>query len=117
MTAHEKVNWKVKTIDLYQEPCDCGDRILHNNGGNYHRITRTVTVRDGEGNAAVLIENTTTRETFPRDDLDVLTFDSACCPSWALVPQEWVDEPILHFISGEAHLLYTLVSGEEQQSS
>jgi len=24
-------------ITLY-EPCDCGSRILHNNGGNYHQI-------------------------------------------------------------------------------
>ena len=63
MTTKTKVDWKVETVNLYEEPCDCGSQVRHNNGGNYHSIARLVTASDGEGNAAVVVENTTKAQT------------------------------------------------------
>ena len=43
-------------VVVYEEPCDCGDQIRHNDGGNYHEIVSLVPV----GNVVVL-EHTDTR--------------------------------------------------------
>ena len=118
MSIKTEIEWKTQTVELYEEPCDCGSQVRHNNGGNYHAVARLVTVSDGEGNAAVVIENTTTREAFPGDDFDVLIFDPHRHPQWELIPEEWTsthDEPIRRFLTAEAYLLYTLIGGEEQE--
>jgi len=117
----EEASWSIKTTDLYGEPCNCGSHIRHNNGGNYHRITRlhTSVCNDGE-NSVVVLEQTTTRERFPRDELEVLVFNaSGPDPKFEIVPQEWIeDEPdcevLQTFLWGEARILFSVVCGEEQ---
>lgn len=32
---------------FFSEPCDCGSRIMHNNGGNYHQRQRITAVENG----------------------------------------------------------------------
>ena len=63
-----------ETIELYQEPCDCGSRVMHNNGGNYHEVVNVLTYTSETEPAAwcVVLETTTTREGFPREELDSL---------------------------------------------
>ena len=117
MTTKTEIKWKIQTADLYEEPCDCGGQVRHNNGGNYHSIARLVTASDGEGNAAVVVENTTTREVFPGDDFDVLVFDGR---SFGVIPEEWArerdgDEAIHRFLTAEAMVLYAIVGGEGQE--
>lgn len=68
---------------LYSERCDCGDRIRHNNGGNYHVTAwvRTFHVRDNETGArvpdvwAIVIHDDSSREVFPKDEFEQLVFD------------------------------------------
>jgi hypothetical protein len=62
------------TITLYAEPCDCGSRIRHNNGGNYHAIHRLHSLEDTNGVHCLILEETTTREDFPGDEFEVLVF-------------------------------------------
>ena len=67
-----------KTITLYEEPCDCLERhgrIMHDNGGNYHEVARLHVYYDGAGDFVVVIEETDTREHFPRDEMAVLVRD------------------------------------------
>lgn len=47
---------------LWQEPCNCGDRIMHNNGGNYHT---TLELCVANGYAVVYVSDTS--ESFPMD--------------------------------------------------
>ena len=98
MTTQERVDWKVETVNLYEEPCNCGDQVRHNNGGNYHRIARLVTVGDGEGNVAVVFDG----------------------HGFGVIPEEWTrerdgDEAIRRFLTAEAMVLYAIVGGEEQE--
>ena len=59
----EKIDIKVKKILVAEEPCDCGVKIRHNNGGNYHKEIYVIFV----GNELVCWRFTNTRE---RNDND-----------------------------------------------
>lgn len=62
-------------ITLYSEPCDCDSHIRHNNGGNYHAIHQLHLIQDGNGNnLCTILEETSTREDFPGDEFEVLTY-------------------------------------------
>ncbi len=58
-------------VNLYVEPCDCGSHVRHNNGGNYHRQIYLETFCLDDRYAVVLVD-TTSRETFPGDKHDHL---------------------------------------------
>ena len=102
------VEWDVKYTTLYREPCNCGDRVMHNNGGNYHAVGYVVVAKDGEGRAAVVIESTTTRETFPRDEFECLVWDGK---AFDLISEDEADqehtEAIARFLSGEARIVHS----------
>lgn len=98
-----------ETIELYQEPCDCGSQVRHNNGGNYHEVVnvRTYTSETGPVAWCVVLETTTTRESFPREELDSLM------PSehgFALIPRDQLendelDDEVDRFRRGEAEII------------
>jgi len=58
---------EIKIIEILREPCDCGDRIRHNNGGNYHEVLKLL-----EYNKKLYMLSTDTRELFPNDDLIII---------------------------------------------
>lgn len=102
-----------ETQVLYQEPCNCGSQIRHNNGGNYHEVVRLYMFVNGE-QWAVVLERTTTRESFPRDAYEVLVPECVVYlnDSTALIlePEERVepeaDEAVLErFRYGEAKII------------
>lgn len=69
---------KHEVVTLYEEPCDCLDkhgRILHDNGGNYHRVVRVHTFAGDDGSWCAVVEDTDTRERFPRDIEEYLVRD------------------------------------------
>lgn len=70
--------FKQETVTLYIEPCNCNGRAQHNNGGNYHRIAELHTfVTDGDDERyCIILEETTTREAFPRDEYEHLMFNA-----------------------------------------
>lgn len=100
-----------QTIALYHEPCDCGNHIRHNNGGNYHLRESVHTFSDGKGKWCVVIEHTTTREDFLKDEHDALVFNDEF-REFELVP-DWrarLDPPaekdiIAEFRYGEAAIV------------
>lgn len=66
---------------LWEEPCNCGDRCRHNNGGNYHRRLELWKIRGG-----FAIIDTNSREDFDRDEYaGVIVFDNA---KWARVADD-----------------------------
>jgi hypothetical protein len=98
-----------QTIELYQEPCDCNGRVMHNNGGNYHEVVNVHTFASEIGSPAwcVVLETTTTREGFPRESLDSLLETAG---RFELVPREQVDDDelddeIARFRRGEAEII------------
>lgn len=54
------------------EPCDCGSRIMHNNGGNYHDI---VSLRKDKDRYFIAIDSTSEFE--PEADWREITFQQA----------------------------------------
>jgi hypothetical protein len=91
------------TITLYAEPCDCGSRIRHNNGGNYHAIHRLHSLEDTNGVHCLILEETTTREDFPGDEFEVLGIrDGKFCL------EDYVEENNLQmlFRRGEAKIIW-----------
>jgi len=60
---------KIKKELVYLEPCDCGEKILHNNGGNYHKKVYRY-YNDKE--ETVCYRVTTTRERIGNFDGDML---------------------------------------------
>ena len=98
-------------IVLYRESCNCGDQIRHNNGGNYHAIDRLHLFGDDDIIYCVILEETDTRESFPGDQYDILTFYDG---EFRLEDEEWVEEheivrvegyPV-RFRQGEAEIVY-----------
>lgn len=65
---------KKSIIELYVEPCNCGLQIRHNNGGNYHAVDQLHLIGDEDNVYCVILEKTTTREGFPGDQYEILTF-------------------------------------------
>jgi hypothetical protein len=71
-----KITIEHEVVELYREPCDCGNRILHNNGGNYHRLTLLHVFSSSDREAwCVVLESTNTREDFPQDEHEHLILD------------------------------------------
>ena len=63
----EKLLEEGKQIEIrVVENCDCGDRILHNNGGNYH-MRWSYIIRKASNIYEVDVFMWNTRETFPQD--------------------------------------------------
>lgn len=98
-----------ETIEVYQEPCDCGSQVMHNNGGNYHEVVnvRTYTSETGPVAWCVVLETTTTRESFPREELDSLLFLEH---GFALVRRDQLEDDELdneadRFRRGEAEII------------
>ena len=95
------------TATLYEEPCDCGSHIRHNNGGNYHRIELLHTFSNDNGRWCVVVECTTTRETFTSDSIESLIFNDG---GFELVYEDRltdaeIDREIGRFLSGEAEIV------------
>lgn len=65
---------KKNIIEIYREECNCGLQIKHNNGGNYHAVHRLHIISDEDAVYCVILEKTTTREDFPGDRYEILTF-------------------------------------------
>jgi hypothetical protein len=65
-------------LSIY-EPCDCGSRIRHNNGGNYHEIIRLIRDED-----QVFIKHDTTCELVP----DAEWYE---CQDWKKVIKDYAD--------------------------
>jgi len=76
------------TYILYSEPCDCGSHIRHNNGGNYHARVRLHAFSDND-RWCVIIERTSTRESFPQDTYEVLVQNEM---GFEIVDERVVDE-------------------------
>ena len=53
----------LQEIDAIEEPCNCGEHIRHNNGGNYHKMYKLY-IYDGD----YYILETNSRERFPSDN-------------------------------------------------
>ena len=53
----------MKYLESLIEPCNCGSKTRHNNGGNYHRIIHLI---EHKGRLYMLFTNT--RELFPSDN-------------------------------------------------
>jgi hypothetical protein len=98
-------------LELYREPCNCGSQIRHHNGGNYHSVDRLHLIGDEDGVYCSILEETTTREDFPGDRYDVLTFQDG---EFRLEDEEWVKEDEIvrvegwqvPFRQGEAKIVY-----------
>ena len=93
---------KVNIIQLYCEPCDCGLQVRHNNGGNYHSIDRLHIIGDEHNIYCVILEKTTTREGFPGDQYEYLTFKDG---EFRLENEELAGYPI-RFLQGEAEIIW-----------
>ena len=93
---------KVNVIQLYCEPCDCGLQVRHNNGGNYHSIDRLHIIGDENCIYCVILEETTTREGFPGDQYEYLTFQGG---EFHLENEELGGYPV-RFLQGEAKIIW-----------
>jgi|GEM_PF-4642355 len=100
---------KKNTITLYAEPCDCGSRIRHNNGGNYHAVDQLHLIGDENSVYCIILEETTTREGFPGDRYEILTFQRG---KFRLEDEEREDKIVrvegypVRFRQGEAEIVY-----------
>jgi len=98
-------------IVLYREPCDCGSQLRHNDGGNYHAVDKLHLIRDDDSIYCVILEETSTRERFPGDQYEILTFNGG---KFRLEDEDWVEEHeivrvegyAVRFRQGEAEILY-----------
>jgi hypothetical protein len=93
--------WKIDEVQVYAEPCDCGTQNRHNNGGNYHHRTNVVTVRGPEA-FCVIVEDTDTREVFPREEHDALLYVDG---KFELV-YDWNVAAITLFRVGQARIVH-----------
>jgi hypothetical protein len=96
--------FEIETVCLYREPCNCGDHIRHNNGGNYHQTVNLITVTNGEA-WCVVLEETNTRESFPGD-----TFETLCANNQSFYlcqrgHKAKADIDLMSFRKGEAEIL------------
>ena len=102
----------IKLIELYREQCNCGVQIRHNNGGNYHAVDQLHLIGDENSVYCIILEETTTREGFPGDQYEILTFQRG---KFRLEDEERVKEdkkivrvegyPV-RFRQGEAEIVY-----------
>lgn len=102
---------KKNVIELYIGKCDCGEQIRHNNGGNYHAVVRLHIIKDEDGVYCVILEETNTREDFPGDKYEILTFQGGV---FRLEDEKWVEEHEIvriegystRFRQGEAEIIW-----------
>lgn len=102
---------KKSIVETYCEPCNCGLQIRHHNGGNYHEIERIHIIGNEDGVYCVILEETTTREDFPGDRYEVLTFTGG---EFRLEDEKWAkeDEKVriegcsARFHQGEAEIIW-----------
>lgn len=102
---------KKNVIELYREPCNCGDQIRHNNGGNYHAVDKLHLIGDENGVYCIILEETSTRERFPGDQYEVLVFQDG---KFRLEDEDWADTDVVYteegysvrFRQGEAEIVY-----------
>lgn len=96
-------------VKIYCEPCNCGLQIRHNNGGNYHAVDQLHLIRDEDGIYCIIIETTTTREDFPGDRYEILTFQDGV---FRLEDEDIEDKIVrvegypVRFRQGEAEIVY-----------
>ena len=97
-------------IKIYCEPCNCGSQIRHNNGGNYHAVDQLYLIKDEDDIYCIILEKTTTREGFPGDQYEILTFQDG---EFRLEDEEWEDNKIVYvegfpvrFRQGEAEIIW-----------
>lgn len=103
---------KKTVIETYCEPCNCGLQIRHHNGGNYHTIERLHIISDDNAIVCKILEKTTTREDFPGDKYEILTFQGGV---FRLEDEEWLEDEVnvvhiegfaLRFRQGEAEIVW-----------
>lgn len=95
---------KKNVIELYVEQCNCGMQVRHNNGGNYHAVDKLNLIGDENGVYCVVLEKTTTRETFTGDQHEVLTFQGG---EFRLEDEERIAETYpVRFRQGEAEIVW-----------
>ena len=58
---------EIKVLEELEEPCNCGNQIRHNNGGNYHEIIKLIKYKN-----KLYVFFTDTRELFPSDDYRIV---------------------------------------------
>ena len=99
---------KKKVIEIYREECNCGLKIRHHNGGNYHAVHRLHLIVD-DAIYCVILERTTTREDFPGDRYEILTFQDG---EFRLEEQAQKDKIVkvekwypVYFRKGEAEII------------
>ena len=68
----EKKEYNVNIEDIYIQECNCGNRIRHNNGGNYHKVIQLITVDE----IPVCVRETNTRELNRNDKKELSFIDS-----------------------------------------
>ena len=106
--TREGIEWE--TVTLYQEACDCGSQIQHNNGGNYHRIEVLHIFSHPDKRCwCVVFERTSTREYFLGDEFEMLILDEH---GFQLLREDQYyryfigDDYLARFRQGEAEIVY-----------
>jgi hypothetical protein len=95
---------KDNVVELYREQCNCGVQIKHRNGGNYHAIHKLHLIGDENGVYCVVLERTTSRESFIGDKHVFLTFQDG---EFRLESEEHTMEMYsIRFREGEAVIVY-----------
>jgi hypothetical protein len=95
---------KDNVVELYREACDCGAQIKHRNGGNYHAIHRLHLIGDENSIYCVILEKTTSRESFIGDQHEVLVFKDG---KFHIESDEHMAEMHqVRFRQGEAEIVY-----------
>lgn len=95
---------KDNVVELYREACDCGLKVKHNNGGNYHSIHKLHVIGDENSVYCVVLERTTSRESFIGDQHEVLVFKDG---EFRLEDDEHMAEMhTIRFRQGEGKIVY-----------
>ena len=69
---NKKEKYTIEMEDIYFGPCDCGHRIRHNNGGNYHKVIQLIKING----IPVGVRETDTREINRNDKRELFFIDS-----------------------------------------
>lgn len=87
-------------IARFYEPCDCGEHIRHNDGGNYHTVVKIYKLEED-----YLVRRTTTREFFETDNEVIIIDRKYLLPMKQedeayIVPREKIREEIEYLAKG-----------------
>ena len=103
-SARATTTLKDNVVELHAEECNCGMQIKHRNGGNYHAIHKLHLIGDENGVYCVVLERTTSRESFIGDQHVFLTFKGG---EFRLESEEHTMEMHqVRFRQGEAEIVY-----------